>query len=384
MFLRADPRFEALKDDDRLRHDLFDDYISAMLIKEEQNEKQLKLELIEAFKNVLRTNITQITVNYSWRNAKELIRDNPSYDALDSRTKEQCYDAHMKDLEKKAKDDFEIELKAKITEGVIPYGFAKFEEVENVLEDLLSVKRLAGVRDEPMRTYHSVIHKIEREVKSASKLFRNIIEDAKVDLSLVQMTSSDLLMKLKETTTAFAADTDSFKDVSAKDVADVQELLENYDADKNKPLVDSALKHACKELLYMAEEKERKKGKRIDRYKDLLDEFFYRTRHLDYNWDDAMDKMDRESEFRDMEGYGSLRKTLWEVHMNELEAYKAKKRKREDEGELGEGAEEGEVGTATSTVEAAGGSDSERPKKKHKSSSHKKSSSKRSRSRSYH
>ena len=71
-----------------------------------------------------------IQVNYSWRDAKELVRDNPSYDALDSRTKEQCYDAHMKDLEKKAKDDFVIELKAKITEGVIPYGFAKFEEVE--------------------------------------------------------------------------------------------------------------------------------------------------------------------------------------------------------------------------------------------------------------
>lgn len=378
--LAADHRGKAVEDT-RLREDYFLEFVEELAKKEREDLAGLKEERLLKFNELLVTleKTDKLTYRSSWSTCKSELEElslflaeddrfrvveesslrrrfQNAVDALETRHRESK--AARRDALKRqvaaAQSEFKKQCLEPLAQGGRMSAGVKWPEVlaEHVQSwremdgsALTSLLELAAKVDESGKAE-------EEEVLLQSSVFRDCWDEIAADLKerfredrrLFRGALDRLKVKLQADTKLEHLE-ERLKELAQSEVAgELTDLLTLRRA--NMQVIFAELLEPVIKESKIAEEKKRK---REDRYQTLLEEYFYRSDHIDVTWDEAKKQLHRHSAYDDLDR--SDRRRLFDAHLDSLRAKLAARKTtmkvlRVEEGEEVEEREESTVRAA--------------------------------------
>ena len=367
--LAEDPRFKAVEDN-RLREDYFRDFVEELEKKQKQEMEDQRAEALKDFDSLLKvlSDEGKVTRKSIWANAKDDVSElaeaiaNTKFKSLDITAMRRCFQSVIDDLDssfkqtERAKRE-ELKRQARtaqqkfIVEGLEPLvkageiradskwrvvandnvskwqdckAYTTLVEVATQLEGQKSEAEAFSVADSSLfrECFDDAIVTVKERFREDRRLVRGALDAARFKIS-AESTVADMELKLKELAAA---------DVSLEGLLSHRSWqLKAIFADLYDPVVKE--KRAALE----------KQKKREERFVSLLEEYYFRSDHVDVTWDQAKRTLERHSAYDALER--GDRRRLFDAHMNTLRAKLAEKKMAMAalQGLSIEGAEEGEV-----------------------------------------
>ena len=367
--LSEDPRFKAVEDN-RLREDYFRDFVEELDKKQRQEAEAQRAEALKDFEALLRllSEEEKITRKSIWANAKDEVSElataisDVKFKPLDVTTMRRCFQSIVDDLEAKFKETERArreELKRQARTAQQKFIVEGLEPLVKSGEIRVDSKWRAVASDnitkwQDCKAYTTLLDistqlenkKSEDEPVSClnSSLFRECFDDA-------ILTVKDRFREDRRHVRS-ALDAARFKIRADSTLEDMElKLKELAGADA---ALDGLLSHRPWQLkaifldLYEPIIKEKraaieKQKKREDRFISLLEEYYFRSDHVDVTWEQAKRTLERHSAYDSLER--GDRRRLFDAHMNTLKSKLAEKKMAMAslQGISVDGAEEGEV-----------------------------------------
>jgi len=333
--LGKDARFGAVEDTAD-REDLFKDFVTELGKKEKEEKKAARKEAKKALEEYLAADGTGLTHKSRFKDLYDDLKDKArsrGWDALDKDDMRDLFEDRIKELkkieekraeqerkqrkkrEKEAEKQLEKLLEELSGEGKITHEskFADHEEALAENEGYIALKEDKTLKLKAKDVFAEFVD----ELKDQFKKDRRVVEDAVRDSGLKVQHFSEL----------------------AAWVRDLEKWEEDHEKKEDKrPLtrlqakrpwhVREVFEHMLKRAKEEREEEEKRRQRQEQAFRELLEDFYYRSDHVGLKWSSASRDLDRERAYRDLEE--DRRKALFEEHMAGLEEKMPKKKKKKD------------------------------------------------------
>jgi len=340
--LGNDDRYLALDHDvisEVEREEMFNDFV-AELARKEDEEKRFRVEAnTSAFKELLAEVSDGITHATRWLDIRQLLeeKNDPRFEVMDENDRRhvfgdlvgelrKAHEAVLKEkerekrLEDKAKQaSFRQSLMDKVMDGSIT-ALSAWRDCKVDLESEATMKAL---EDQPTSTaraiFDDVVDLLQKAFKADRKYLRDLLDDES-DFKLAHDSTFDAFVAaLTAAETKLEEKDEARAEKPAAEKKNEREALE-----PRLPKMLATTKHVrmvFDELLVKEvakhEEAVKKRKRTEERYMDLLEDYYYRSDHIDVSWKDAEYEMRRRSAFLDMKD-NKERKAFFEKHIARL------------------------------------------------------------------
>ncbi len=366
--LSSDKRFIAVEGV-RDREEYFREFVDELAKKEREELDKRRNDATSAFRAVLESPAAEgldITHRTKWPDVQEavlkLAATVPDVDALSEADKRRTLMDYVTDLEKmeeekrlKERDErrkaegedreaFRKLLESKINEGEIGME-SKWHDMRQLLEDM-DCPEYKALQKQPLRAARDVFEILSDNMMREFRLDQNLLRSYFEEKDFVV----DEDTELKEVEALLAKEEEDVK---------IVELL----GERHRNVV---LAH--RNLVERAERDRRYREKieldRENRYLELLEDLYYRSDHVGITWDDAQDRLDRNSSHIPRDLSVGTQKRLFKQHMSELrklmeeKAARMKALRKERDSKNAATKEDGEVSGSEGEEEKRGRSHS--------------------------
>ena len=368
--LSEDPRFKAVEDN-RLREDYFRDFVEELEKKERQETEAQRAEALKVFESLLKvlSEEGKITRKSIWANAKDDVSElaeaiaDIKFKSLDITTMRRCFqsivddlDANFKETERARREELKRQARTAqqkfIVEGLEPLVKAGEIRADSKWRVIATENATKWQDCKAYTTLLDIATQLESKKSpeaepfscADSSLFRECFDDAIVtvkerfreDRRLVRSALDLARFKISADSTA------EDMEVKLKELASSDSTIEGLLSHRPwqlKAIFSDLFDPLVKEKRAALE----KQKKREDRFVSLLEEYYFRSDHVDVTWEQAKRTLDRHSAYDALER--ADRRRLFDAHMSTLRAKLAEKKLAMAalQGLSLEGAEEGEV-----------------------------------------
>ncbi|KAK9857235.1 hypothetical protein WJX84_007848 [Apatococcus fuscideae] len=313
-----DPAWKAVADD-REREELYTEFMKERDRKEREEKKKERRRRMTAFKELLEQT-SGIKVSTPWRKASDKLEGDEVFEALDKIDRLEVWQDHIKDLEKKEKEEkdkladekrrkerknrdrFKDMLRKHKDEGKLHFRskWREYFEIIRKEECLLAVeKNTSGSR--PKELFEDVLEEAEEEHEKTSTVLRDALKENNINIT----------------------HTSTFEGFQA--------ALEIASSDKVTDIREPNRRVFFEDLLSKAKEKQSKEEKRLkivaEDFTDLL-----RSRHVRHDsvWDDVKSQIDHKERFKAV-GTEEERVRLFDEYVARQKVKREKEKEREKE-----------------------------------------------------
>jgi len=343
-----DPRYQAITDD-RLREDIFNDYLRELHKKEGEARRQERKQAMHRADELLVAN-EAINCNTKWTEAVVIMKDQENWDVLDRLDQLIVFEAFIKDMEKKE----DTERKA---------ARSKERRTERCNREALKAlfKEQADAGEVHARMLwrewleqHKEVEAYQAVLKQTGSTPRNLFEDL-VEKLQPKFDEERKLIKSALKDLDFSVELDTAFDDYVKAMEPVEAVKENVNPKSLRPIFDEMMIRAKKKKA----DNERRSRHNKEDYEDLMV-----SKHFDVEtitWEQASERLQKHSAYKALTDEDEC-KRLFEEWLETEKGHASSKKRDRDESS----SEEGDI-----------------TKSSKKAKKHKKDKKKKKRSRSY-
>jgi len=357
--LSTDERYQSLEAsviDEREREEMFNEFVTELARKEDEEKKQQRGKRVEEFTDLLKelnensaSSSKAVTHAARWLDVRPLLEDasDPRFESMDENERKHVFADFVSGLrktyddEQKAKEkerraeekqrqaDFKARLQDRVSEGTVT-ATSTWRDSKLELEKEPTYTALEEAGKTARQIFDDVVDGLQKAFRADRKYLRDLLDDATnksftgPPFKLSHETTFDgftqALQSAEEVLLAKKAGTDekSSKDGDSSKVAAggggrcVAEMVAAEPVSHARMFFDELI---GREAVAYAEA-QKKQRKLEERYTELLEDYYYRSDHVDTPWSDAKEDMRKRSAFLDTKE--GDRRRMFDQHMTTL------------------------------------------------------------------